>query len=456
MNESHDAHTPRVLKQCLDLFDSSRHDTYPKTAENHRFADHPDIQYFQRVKLKNHYNYHKFKRTPKRAPQSPTSHRCNFDPFSRELLLERLSTYSPLSWNLPSVEENGLSELKCAQNGWKCISISINEYTKNHLMCTSCMHILTLRFNEISSLNDNEHEYGFDIDQVHDLNQLNAHLCTMYSDQIQSSGHDANCPWKNFETPLAGVYYMNPFLDSTNEALLNGYLANLRDLVENNTVIVNKAEHFQSLMDSKYNCEQLLEFIKASNNLLLDKFYQDIKENKGSLLELIPPWFYLIALLGWDLKVQSFADHLVLFLTCADCNKKLFLDQTSHPQVQKDTSHLPVSTGLSLSASKILTPVKFPPSDLNKPSQFGDPLADEEEIESFDLLAEHKHWCFKRRAIDGNDILIDYIFNLVINTNKHEDDMEGQTFSQKRKPEFDVKEGLERLNKLRKLYLVDD
>lgn len=476
MNHDFNSHTPKVLKECLDLFLSPKHDNYPAPIESGlKYSDHPDIQYFKTVKLKNHYDYHKFKKTPKKTHKPATQRHSNFDPFSRGQLLSRLTTYSPLNWSIPMETHHELTELKCAQNGWKCIAISVNDYSKNHLMCISCMKVVTLRFNELqmlsprsqnfeSSMNGANDIHG--INDINNVNELNLYLCQQYIDDITTNGHDTNCPWRHFETPLDGIYYLKPFIDSTKDALVNCYLGDLKDLIENNTIIVNKAEYFQALLDSKYNTERLLIFIKASNELLLEKFYGDNKENKSSLLELIPPWFYLIALLGWDLKVQSFANHLVLFLTCSCCNKKLFLDRASHPQVPKDVSHLPSSTGLSLPTSKILTPMKIPPSHLSHSSEFVDQFHEEElddEPEGFDLLLEHKPWCMHRKPInDDNEILIDYLFEVIINSYSGNDQEAINKSSSaisttgKRLSEFDIKEGLERLTKLRKLYLADD
>lgn len=404
--------------------------------------------YFKRIKQKNHYTYHKFKKTPKPAAPPSTHATTTFDPFSRAQLLDRLATYSPLTWNVPDLS----LELKCAQNGWKCLLISVNNYNKNHVMCVLCMKMMTLRYNP--EVLDGALALALDEALVPDPAQLDSHLTSTYLDQIVSSAHDINCPWRHFETPL-DIYYLKPYLQSTSDILVAKYLQNLYDLILNRTLL--EPNRFQ--FPDKYN---LPEFFTCSNRLLLNKFYGANKENQ--LVETVPGWFYLVALMGWDLKVQVFGQHAILFLVCGDCNKKVFVA----PLVPGDRREPGTSPALALvqPPSNILTPVKIPPSNIaqyhdNHPDPYhtnhdDDQLDDDND--DIDLLTEHKTWC------SMNETLIDYLYSVILAQDRQgqEKDESYHQFSTtpsstptKRRNEFDVMEGLERLNKLRKLYLED-
>ncbi|EGV60827.1 hypothetical protein PSN45_001379 [Yamadazyma tenuis] len=454
--------TPRVLKQCLELFDSPKHEQYSMPIEvniRDKYNHHPDIQYFKSIKSRNHFTYHKYKRTPTKSAPASLSLISDFDPFSRTLLLERLSTFSSLNWSIPLDTDHELNELKCAQNGWKCISIAINNVSKNHLLCTSCKKLLSLRFNEFS-----EESSELDLKNCEDLN---CYLAEEYIHQVKNAGHSVNCPWRNFETPLEGVYYVKPFIESTNETLINTYLSCLKSLVDNHRIIADKQGMFTSTSPSS---ERLKAFVRVSNNWILKRYYGDNKTDKSMILDHIPSWIYDISLHGWDLKVQSFSNHLVLFLVCSDCNKKVFLDYRQHPPINKDIPHVPVSTGLDLSTSKILTPVKYPSnltSSVFTKSCYDIVEEEEEEEEIIDLYSQHKCWCSRKLVWNNQERISDYLFNLIIRMETRigpDGEYLGETDSTmytddescKRRVSFDVADGLERLNKLRKLYLVDD
>lgn len=439
------ADTPRVLKQCLDLISSPKHSTYSSPVEannSDKYASHPDIQYFKKIKSKNHFGYHKYKKSPKKTITSALVSTSHFEPYSREQLLDRLSTYSSLNWSIPSGVKD-LNELKCAQNGWECVSITIHNNSKNHLVCSSCKMFISLIFNDL------DNDYGINYEDYEDLNN---HIAKEYLTQIAVDGHEDHCPWRNFETPLKLTYYLPPFITSTNEILVKRYLSCLKSLVDNITVLKDKIELFPTVMDMDQ------EIMKKSNSWLLNKYYYNDKENKTMILHNIPPWIYSVAMLGWDLKVQSFSNHLVLFLVCLDCNKKVFLDSMSHPPISNEFGILP-STGLDIASSNILTPVKYPPSI--EPTKMENTASQYDQVEevdnNIDILEEHKSWCSHHVLFNDNDKLSDYLYHLIhqledINT----DNMDIDDTPRKRKVSFDIKEGLERLNKLRKLYLVDD
>ena len=59
----------------------------------------------------------------------------NFDPYDLSSLLARLKTFNSLNWK--SIDDSSINELKCAINGWKCVSFGVKE-TKT--IC--CVHIV--------------------------------------------------------------------------------------------------------------------------------------------------------------------------------------------------------------------------------------------------------------------------------------------------------------------------
>lgn len=439
--------TPNILKQCLDLFSSPTQSFSIPVEINvkEKYNDHPDIQYFRKIKAENHYAYHKFKTTPKKPAPKDKYNDTEFDPFSRTQLLDRLSSFSSLNWSVPFDNLNQLNELTCARNGWKCISISINHNSKNHLLCTSCKRLATLRFNDYPTDSD------FDVNEYQELNE---YLAQEYLTQIKTSAHDKNCPWRSFETPDKGTYYLKPYIESTNEPLFNSYLHCLKGLTENCNVLCERLELFTHLQPES---EEMQKLKLLSNNWLLSRYYNDNKENKFSSLNKTPQWIYIVALLGWNLKVQSFAQQLVLFLVCPDCNRKLFLDST------EQTASFP-----KMSSSDILTPVKYPMAIRSQTlKSHYDVNPGDEEDETLNLFSEHKSWCLRNLIWNDTTRIEDYLFKLLLSLESgvgpngeylgtNESSMFVDDESLKTKVDFNIDEGLERLNKLRKLYLVDD
>lgn len=512
------AGTPKLLKGYLDLLNQSLSDnqiyTSPTPSEysndhsqiysdnlfltsyadssilsSKRYSQNPDIKFFRRIKDKHHFAYHRARKQHNTIDKID-SRMSSCDPYDRNSLLRRITTYTALNWNLPTFStksdetntnnekdksRDDLTELKCARNGWSCVSISINNNTKNHIMCTSCHEQLILKFNDISpSLSA-----PFDFDWE-DYEELNTALKNQYIEQITKTGHSNNCPWISFETPVEGVYYLRPHLNSTNEIMINDYLDNLINLIDNHQVLLEKAAFLPDLIKlsrSDINIsESFKEFIKVSNVWILNRCFSDNKENFSLMLSLIPTWFYQLAMYGWNLNIQSFSDKLVLLLICSKCNKRVFLNSSQHATINKnDIFGISPSTNLAVSASKILTPCKFPPmvSRVGQHDEFSVDIdsegnEDEEDL-GFDLLNEHKGWCCNNRNF-GDESYFDYFTNMVIQSEKNVDnngefkydcdmmfDVDDSLNNRvKRKKSFDVNEGLDRLNKLRKLYLIDE
>lgn len=426
-----------------------------------KYASHPDIQFFRLVKAKHHYAYHKLKRCGADTSYNPkiTESSTIFDPYSRELLLQRLRTFNALNWNIPTSGpgEDILNELVCAANGWVCESIARNNNMKNHLKCTGCGHELILKFNSVEQ-QPAFTPFHFDVE---DINLLNSNLKLLYIEQAQRTGHAASCSWMKVHTQLAGIYYLAPHISATNDTLIDDYLKRLRNLTDNLPILLEHSPSFSHL-SPPIGVEDLTKLVTASNKWLLNRYFHDNKENFFLVLErMCPAWVYWLAAMGWDLNIQTFLSQTVLLLVCTSCNQRVFIKQHEPEATSATGSHLPI-----LSSSKILTPCGFPPHTAYHNTDFPTEYMDEmEEDEEQDEYLCHKHWCSQVKNIDGHPFF-EYFKNVLINLEKNigpqgeylsEKDqyIELERSSFKRRNSIDINDELERLTKLRKLYFVD-
>lgn len=356
------AGTPRVLRECASMLSTPNHERYIDTPDYSKYSTHPDIQYFRSVKAKNHYQYHRLKRTSKPIRERIYAAASKFDPYSRPQLLHRLASYTALNWSLPesalALKLWEVSELKCAQNGWRCVSIR-NSNLKNHLVCDVCHHQLILRYNEV-------HDSIFDFD-AEEVAQLNVNLARSYLKQITTKAHGTACPWQSLETPLQGVYYMRPFLKNTNETLLAEYRKALSGLVRHWRVLELQIS-LPSL--SQNHIEDTV--VQISTEILLAGENED-KENLASLAAAAPLWVFTIAQLGWELRSQKFASQTVYLMVCTGCNARWVLNDIR----QNSSNQEP-----QLSPSNILTPCEH--------------RAIVEEDDEFDPW-DHKSWCCRKQ-----------------------------------------------------------
>lgn len=461
--------TLRALKDCYDVISSPKHESYKSsngmTSERNILSQHPDVQYFRSIKSKNHYNYHKFKQSAKPTATNSKSKGVHIDPLSREQLMKRLTTFTALNWYLPyGVESDDFNELKCARNGWRCASNTSEYWVKNHLICTGCNAQLFLKFNDILSPSS-VMPFHFDMEDYIEINQP---LIQKYLDQITSLGHEKNCTWIYFECPLQEVYYSRPYLWKTREELINDYLRNLRSLVENGSVLRDSIENSElSLITSQVKEEDA--FVERSKILLLDKVYGNEKENLANLLPLIPNEFFHVAVLGWCLNIQSFGNVLVLLLICSKCNKRIIINSAVGAPVQKHNVSSCADNGIHLSASKILSPCEFPPTKVSaeheNDSLYTSQGLDQPENsvgsnEQYDLTKEHKPWCSIIHAMDGQIRTFEYLADIISNPQSDAaEEINTGTSSplvpSKRKS-MEVGDAIEKLNKLRKIYLMED
>ena len=441
--------TMRVILECYRAVEAPGHEQYqavPK-ARDRLYCQNADVQYFQRIKQKNHYNYHKSNIDGNTAIvdkiQSKNGH---FDPFNRQELLNRLKTFTVMNWNVPSSICGEMNELKCARNGWKCISFSMNNNTKNHLICTACNQQLVLKFHADSDIFHHQDSYSFvDGDDEFD-EEFNAKLAKLYLQQVVCDGHAVDCCWRQLETTLENLYYPRPYVEASDEVLILDYLHTFKNLLDNHVVLSDYGDSFVDSFTSHVPEEK---FIVNTNTWLLSK-YPDNKENFSVVLQYIPKWYYRLAMLGWSLNIQTFDKQVVLLLICSKCNQRVFLNSTHVNNV---------SIGLDLSTSKVLTPC-VNPITLN--------VADEETVDRFNPYTEHKPWCCNinhMNSLSEQIYFYDYFETMVAKSTKVlradglfslDDMLIDFNAPVKRRASFDINEGMERLHKLRKFYLKEE
>lgn len=424
------AHTPRVLKECLALFEqkhsSSSHSASHKSAPTtpaRKYLSHPDIQFFSSIKKKHHFEYHKQKHQMNFEPvhrHSPTPVPGGFDPYSRELLIERIRTYDALNWSIPPSVDNSntveslpsmLTELYCAANGWTCEKVSQTSNFTNHLKCSTCGGRVILRFNSID-----EESYGKFSFDLSDIARLNDNLKVSYLSEIRQGAHSASCPWKTILCSLRGTYYLTPYVGATNSTLITEYLGALGNLIENLPLLGDMSGFCQKLLPKSLP-EDDIHFIQISKMWFLNRFYTDTKENFAYVLDFVcPAWIYKLAAMGWTLTLQQIDQDQFLILSCICCNQRLFL---AHEQDAEQGEH-----------------------------------------------NCHKSWCSHSKLM-GSNSFFEYFVKMLILLEKsigpHGEylidqelafDLDAGTPSRKRRESFDVNEGLEKLTKLRKMYFV--
>ena len=468
-NSAHISSTSQILQDCLLIIESPSHDSYkssdsnsPVSTKSNNYSDHPDILYFQKIKQKNHFKFHKSKFQAKWNIDKVNSSKMNsnFDPYDLSSLLARLKTFNSLNWK--SIDDSSINELKCAINGWKCVSFGVKE-TKNHLLCTYCNQQLILKFesNDLHNGNSTLVETPFDFQYLSGKTfdeSFQKKLVELYTKQIENTGHGPNCLWKNFETPIEEVYHLRQYLPNTNQFLIQEYCKNLKNLIDNTLILQEYSDTFTSeFLQLQVNND---DFIHVSNEWLMAKFFRDNKENfSAGLAYNIPSWIYQLALHGWALNVQSYARDVILVMSCNMCNQRVFLNS------DHSSNHQECSTQLKLSLSKILTPVKYAMSG----TQNNDNTEFDTIVESkFDPRTQHKPWCaylhnnlpayFYQMLVQSKTNIGpvgEYIYDsslMDIDTSIDSN----QPPTRKRKNSFTVNEGLERLSKLRKLYLIDE
>lgn len=443
--------TSKILSDCagkLDYLNSYTHTDSSRTPQKN--YNHPSIKYFQEVQDKNHFKYHKSKLS-KSTVDTIRPKENSFDPYDRESLLGRIQTFNALNWKVP--ESTGITELLCAQNGWKCLSYAMSN-KRNHLICSSCNLVLILKFNEVNECDDTLY-LPFEFDSK-EYDELNINIGEQYYKLISKFHHDNDCPWKEYEVPLQGIYYLRPYLSTTDEYLIGEYLKTLKSLIDN-TEILNM--HTKLFNEPSFigDPDKFKHFIKTSQSLLGEHYYKDNKENLAFLLG-TPMYVYYLAIFGWNLKVQLFSNKQTLLFNCRNCNARYFINLTEPESIDN------LESKLNLSSSQILTPCKYPITLSTSKSHLYDPSDSESDNDSdFDLIEEHKDWCLFVHGMHKEEYL-DYFVNVILQIEKsneehvglHEMVIDSDEAHSKRKGSFDIIDGLERLRKLRKLYLLDE
>lgn len=461
--------TPRVLNQYMKIFDSPsahepdltiKHQSAPVTPT--KYETHPDIQFFRLVKTKHHYAYHKSKLALSSTEENIENSNLSlsgFDPFNRDQLLERLRTFNALNWHIPPGKNTGvqLTELLCAVNGWTCQSIARNNNVKNHLMCSKCGSELILRFNA----EEEQPEFApfhFDLE---DIQEVNLNLKAQYSQQVQALGHQSSCPWTKVLTPINTVYYLTPYLASTNETLIELHTKALKSLLDNLMIIQEHAGFLSTLCPKPQAISKYADFCRASNLWLISRYFNNDKENYGSVLaKSCPAWLYCVSAMGWDVYTQEFNGKTVLLMICQSCNQRIFLKKSTDGEVDYNREH-----------PKVLTPCEYTAAIPHASAKFSNEYMDdiEEDEQDKDPYLGHKQWCCQVSDMAGQSYF-DYFVNMVASLEEYigptgeylkdrdeslDMDVDASTKFSKRRASFDLQEELERFRKLRKPYFAE-
>lgn len=419
-------HTPRILRHCLDVLNSpdlasAVHTKYASApATPAKYDNHPDITFFRLVKAKHHYDYHRKKR-PHTIPdvlKKASVATPPFDPYSRRQLLLRLKSYTSLNWRVPGGDTKGLlqlNELLCAAHGWICQDVPFNQ-TKNHLKCSDCGSQMCMRFNSV----DDQPQFASLKLGLHDIHQINLNLKEKYINYITCSAHSPACPWRKLSTPYDSVYYMMPYLDSTNLSLVDSYIDLLKGAIDNLLIIKDLHHLFPTLYPIDYPHDSFIQFMRASNEWLMARHFRENKENISSVLDRdCPSYVYWLAAMGWVLQTHEHLNRLTGLLVCSSCNARIFLNG-SRDSCLDDSNYC------------------------------------------------HKPWCSQISPMAGH-AYHEYFINMVVETQPHmglhgeyppakeitKHLLEATDPLPQKRPHFDIADGLDRLSKLRKLYFAD-
>ncbi|ODQ82462.1 hypothetical protein BABINDRAFT_5424 [Babjeviella inositovora NRRL Y-12698] len=309
-----------------------------------------------------------------------------FAPYSREKLLERLKTYNVLNWN---IDDEDLSALKCARNGWSCVN---NQ--RNTLSCVSCHLYMAVKLDSypidlststVGIFGYGEGEYAMDECEETDQMELRHNLSQQYVRNLKTS-HSPACPWAKVECPLH-IYHFD-YHDMPR--IVQDFIQRLRSLARNTETLHEAIQLSGAGVRAVLLSEQLrsLEFM-ARQHAASDVFCTAPMDD-------IPRFIYELALLGWDLNIQQFKYKDVLLLSCMKCNRRILLNNTNqgHSHPIDAVQSVPVKPEILLTPTKILAPCDYMPHTIDTNGYFGNMTGPEGEAgDELDIVSEHQLWC---------------------------------------------------------------
>lgn len=345
-------------------------------------------------------------------------------PFSRSFLIQRLNTFSVFNW---TIDNPKLSPLACALQGWKCHAVR-----KNELHCTGCHAGIIIKLPEVPGsdvstypdekkvfnnqhhmddynqvLNNTERyelqfEFKFlddELDEDEDDYNDDIHIYETLVNSFTSrliNDHYPTCPFVPFVplTPKDENYYLSP-KDISRE--LNKFTNRLLILMANKNRLIGR--NFKTQFLSSDERIFLLEYLRESSRQNDTTIATDIEDEDGikngitcdyetdqrvnPCLDVILP-----ALLGWELKVQTFHNKKFLLLNCECCTRRILLSSTGIESVKDIEELKPCPYRAEIPAREQLTEFDETIGIRNQ-----DLFEEDYDEELIDLELEHDTWC---------------------------------------------------------------
>jgi hypothetical protein len=224
-------------------------------------------------------------REPTATPPSKEIPRVSYAPWSRELFLDRLSTYTYRNWTIPS-SLTEINAVECAERGWKCTG------TKNTLQCVQCLQLLNI------NVGDNSKP------------EVQAVLASKYKEMIVSEHRDT-CQWKRkgCSDDIYGLLLTN----TVQKNAVNQRYTSFRPIID----YINE---FNVVFDSELDMEDLVGVVDDPRpNLIALKF----------------------SLLGWKLLRRLHATNMhQIVITCDMCFRKAILSRVVDLEEQEGDNGL--------------------------------------------------------------------------------------------------------------------
>lgn len=308
-------------------------------------------------------------------------------PLSREELLNRLNTFSPLTW---TVMDSQLSPLVCAVQGWKSHD---SHNRKNELHCVGCHALLMVKLpdeTELIDISDDELGVSIGYGAVENLFNTN-HF---------SDGGDDSSDLMSLTEDISSPSFYKTLIDSYLRRLKSEHYPKCpfipllplkpedQDYYIKSKDIPREIRAFKERFQILQRNDSLLNEIKFKRIVNLTKSHLNFISNYSSNDNIKP---FLISLLGWSLKIQNFSKDTITLLRCDYCCRRILLSSTYKDkggggggvEIEKLPScPYPVSTS-------VIEDIEFGEGGINDEPNINDDLFTNE----IDLMGEHEDWC---------------------------------------------------------------